>query len=134
MSLRDPTNKFYSPRKTINTPMKTIPALLICVILGCAVVGADQPKIQVGDVLELSLMKMPKGEVDLWNGNYSVNEGGKIKLPLLGQFKISGMTLNEAASAIEKALRERAIYNNPDLDLKFPKAALERPKEDKNKG
>lgn len=114
--------------------MKAIPALLICVILGCAVVGADNPKIQVGDVLELSLMKMPKGEVDLWNGNYRVNEGGKLKLPLLGQFKISGMTLDEAASAIEKALRDRAIYNNPDFDLKFHKAELEGPKEDKNKG
>ncbi len=85
-------------------------------------------------MLELSLKKMPKGEQDLWDGDYRVNDAGEIHLPLLGWFRISGMTLDGASNAIEKALRDRAIYTNPDLDLKFPKAALEEPKKNEKGG
>ena len=115
--------------------MRVMSALIFCGLLGCAAVEAGEPKIKAGDSLELSLMKMPKSEMDLWNRTYKVNGAGEIALPLLGKIKVSGMTLEEATSGIEKALRDGQIYRNPYLDLQFlkaaPKAAPKAPKENK---
>lgn len=93
--------------------------LWICGLFGCGKVRDEQVKVKAGDVLELSLINMPDGEREIWNGKYLVNDKGNIRLPMLGTFGVSEMTPEEASIAIEKALQDQDIYNNPDLELKF---------------
>ncbi len=114
--------------------MRVISVLMFCGLAGTASVHAEQPKVKVGDVLQLTLKKMPKGEMDLWNRDYRVNDAGEVNLPLLGRFKVSGMTLDGAADAIEEALRNRDIYRKPDIDLQFPKRDLGAPKRNDKPG
>lgn len=105
--------------------MRAISASLFFCILGCVPVPNEQQKIGAGDSLELSFKKAPQGEMKLWNGDYKVNGAGQIALPMLGLFKVEGMTLEGAANAIEKTLLDRDIYRNPDLELQFPKAPFD---------
>lgn len=105
--------------KIIRTSIKALSAVWICAFLGCAKNEGEQAKIKAGDVLELALINMPDGERERWNGKYLVNDKGNIRLPMLGAFSVSEMTSDEASIAIEKALQDRGIYNNPDVNLKF---------------
>jgi protein involved in polysaccharide export with SLBB domain len=92
--------------------------LTICALTSCNQKKQTQPKVRVGDVLELLLINMPEGEREIWNGKYLVNDKGIIRLPMLGSFSVSEMTSDDASIAIEKALHDQRIYNNPDIDLK----------------
>ena len=93
--------------------------LMACALISCTQQKQTQQKVRAGDVLELSLINMPEGERNYWNGKYLVNDKGNIRLPLLGSFSVSEMTSEEASIAIEKTLQDRDIYNNPDVDLKL---------------
>jgi protein involved in polysaccharide export with SLBB domain len=93
--------------------------LMACGLISCTQQKQTQQKVRARDVLELSLINMPEGERQNWNGKYLVNDKGNIRLPLLGSFSVSEMTSEEAAIAIEKVLQDRDIYNNPDVELKI---------------
>jgi protein involved in polysaccharide export with SLBB domain len=93
--------------------------LTICALTSCNQKKQTQPKVRVGDVLELLLINMPEGEREIWNGKYLVNDKGIIRLPMLGAFRVIEMSSDEASIAIEKALQDRRIYNNPDVELKL---------------
>jgi protein involved in polysaccharide export with SLBB domain len=104
--------------KIMKTSITASSILMACGLISCTQQKQTQQKVRAGDVLELSLINMPEGERQNWNGKYLVNDKGSIRLPLLGAFSVSEMTSEEASVAIEKALHDQRIYNKPDIDLK----------------
>lgn len=45
-------------------------------------------------------------DVSLYLNSYTVNDSGYVELPVVGQIKIVGLTVNEASTVIEKALKK----------------------------
>ena len=48
-----------------------------------------------------------------------VSSAGEISVPMLGAIKVSGLTLREAESLLEKGYREGGFYLNPQVILSF---------------
>lgn len=110
--------------KIMKTSITASSILMACGLISCTQQKQTQQKVRAGDVLELSLINMPEGERQNWNGKYLVNDKGNIRLPLLGSFSVNEMTSEEAAIAIEKVIQDRDIYNNPDVELKLVTEAV----------
>lgn len=66
-----------------------------------------------GDRLAVSIF----GEPDLTSGNKRVEARGTINLTLVGDVRVYGMTLTEAAAAIQDAYRDGRILRNPEVTV-----------------
>ena len=62
-------------------------------------------KIAVGDRVSVKILDLVSGLEEA--RVLTVSEGGKVGLPLLGQFKLAGLTEADAEQAVIKALEER---------------------------
>jgi len=69
-------------------------------------------RISTGDLLELTVFDTPE-----LSGKLRVNDAGQVSLPVAGAIKLSGMTAEEAAAAIEEKLRSADV-------LKYPHASV----------
>lgn len=70
-------------------------------------------RITRGDRLSVSIYNEP----DLTSGNHRVEARGTINLSLIGDVRIYGMTLSEAASTIEAAYRDGRILREPQVTV-----------------
>lgn len=70
-------------------------------------------RITRGDRLAISIF----GESDLTAGNKRVEARGTINLTLVGDVRVYGLTLTEAATAIENAYRDGRILRNPEVTV-----------------
>ncbi len=70
-------------------------------------------RITRGDRLAISIF----GESDLTAGNKRVEARGTINLTLIGDVRVYGLTLTEAAAAIENAYRDGRILRNPEVTV-----------------
>ncbi|WP_158277507.1 polysaccharide biosynthesis/export family protein [Opitutus sp. ER46] len=70
-------------------------------------------RITRGDRLAVSIF----GEPDLTAGNKRVEGNGTINLTLVGYVRVYGLTLAEAADAIEAAYRDGRILRNPEVTV-----------------
>lgn len=71
-------------------------------------VGSEFPDYVLGssDVLRITVF----GEADLTN-SYTVDAGGMIAMPLIGDLKLAGLTLRQAEEAIEASLAQGYLIN-----------------------
>jgi protein involved in polysaccharide export with SLBB domain len=96
--------------------------LLAAALCGCASGKASTPHSMVapapdttlgpGDTFEISVY----GEKEL-SGKHQVADDGQINFPLVGLIVVSGKGPNEAARAIEEALRTKGVLRNPSVSL-----------------
>ncbi len=70
-------------------------------------------RITRGDRLSVSVFN----ESDLTGGNHRVEARGTINLPLVGDVRVYGMTLSQAASAIENAYRDGRFLRDPQVTV-----------------
>jgi polysaccharide export outer membrane protein len=70
-------------------------------------------RITRGDKLAVAIF----GEPDLTSGNKRVEARGTINLTLIGDVRVYGLTLTDAAKAIEAAYREGRILRNPEVTV-----------------
>jgi polysaccharide export outer membrane protein len=70
-------------------------------------------RITRGDRLAVSIF----GEPDLTSGNHRVEARGTINLPLVGDVRLYGLTLSQAALSIEAAYRDNRILRNPQVTV-----------------
>lgn len=70
-------------------------------------------RITRGDRLAVSIFNEP----DLTAGNKRVEARGTINLTLIGDVRVYGLTLTEAAHAIENAYRDGRILRNPEVTI-----------------
>lgn len=94
--------------------MRGLVMLAILAVLAMPVRAQDAPAYRLGssDVLKVTVFD----ETDL-SGTFSVDGGGRIALPLIGEVRVGGLTLAEAEALIVARLA--------DGYLKQPRVALE---------
>lgn len=95
------------------------PIVAFRLALGLALLAApvpalaqSEPHIGPGDVLQLRSIRQPE-----LGGEYPVQAGGEIALPLLGRVSVAGQTSGAAEAAVVAALRESGIATAPDVAL-----------------
>jgi polysaccharide biosynthesis/export protein len=69
-------------------------------------------RISSGDLIEVGVFDTPE-----LSGRLRVNEAGEITLPIAGTVRVSGMTSEEAAVAIESKLRSTNILKEPHVSI-----------------
>src|SRR6267154_4768908 len=68
--------------------------------------------IGAGDLLEVSLYGMPDFKTDV-----RVSSGGEISLPMLGTVSVRGLSVEQAATLIERNLSQKGIFNDPHITV-----------------
>src|SRR5713226_3118990 len=66
--------------------------------------------IGTGDLLEVSLYGMPDFKTEV-----RVSSGGEISLPLLGTVPVGGLSVEQAATQIERNLSQKGLFNDPHV-------------------
>jgi polysaccharide export outer membrane protein len=75
--------------------------------------GAPQDLlIGAGDLLEVSLYGVPDFKTDA-----RINSGGEISLPMLGTVAVGGLSVEQAETLIERTLRQKGLFNNPQVTV-----------------
>lgn len=69
-------------------------------------------RISSGDLLELGVFDTPELSAKL-----RVNEAGEVTVPVAGAVRVTGMTSEEAAAAVEKKLRSADILKDPHVSV-----------------
>jgi polysaccharide export outer membrane protein len=69
-------------------------------------------RISSGDLLELGVFDTPE-----LSGKLRVNEAGEITIPVAGAVRVSGMTSEEAAVAVERKLSSADILKDPHVSI-----------------
>lgn len=77
-----------------------------------AVSEAHPLRISSGDLLELGVFDTPE-----LSGKLRVNASGEIVVPIAGPVRVSGMTSEEAARAVEQKLRSADILKDPHVSI-----------------
>jgi polysaccharide biosynthesis/export protein len=97
---------------TTTTPTASAPA----VPLPAAESASGNPKaglvIGEGDLLQISLYGVPD-----FNQHVRVDSSGQISLPMIGAVKVLGLSTNQVQDIIEKALKDKGYYNNPQITV-----------------
>jgi len=73
---------------------------------------ARELMIGAGDLLEVSLYGMPDFKTDV-----RVSSGGEISLPMLGTVSVRGLSVEQAATLIERNLSQKGIFNDPHITV-----------------
>ncbi len=68
--------------------------------------------IGAGDLLEVSLYGMPDFKTDV-----RVSSGGEISLPMLGTVAVSGLSVEQAETLIERNLSQKSLFNDPHVTV-----------------
>lgn len=66
-----------------------------------------------GDLLQVSVY----GAQDFDKLEVRVDDNGNISLPLIGQVKVSGLTIHEAATVVQKKLADGGFFNDPQVSI-----------------
>ena len=74
--------------------------------------SAHALQISAGDLIDLNVFDTPE-----LSGKLRVDEHGHVSLPLAGVLAVSGMTAEQAGSAIESRLRETDILKDPHASV-----------------
>lgn len=70
-----------------------------------------------GETIELRIGGVPGDEASLFNSTYSVDGGGRLNLPHIGEVSVGGLSAGQAKSLIERTYRAREIYTNPTINI-----------------
>ena len=76
-------------------------------------------KLTVGDSVAVNVY----GEPDM-SASQRVDSNGKLRLPMIGEIKLSGMSVREAEDALERLYRERELLKSPLVTLVVSNYAL----------
>jgi protein involved in polysaccharide export with SLBB domain len=74
--------------------------------------GDASVRLGVGDLIELSVYDVPE-----LNTKTRVSDSGDIYLPLVNYVHVDGLTINDAAIAIEKRLDQGGFIRNPHVQI-----------------
>lgn len=91
----------------VTIPRRLLPllALIFCAALAAPPARAEPYRVRAGDVIDLSIFAQPE-----LSGSRRVHEDGSIRLHLIGEILVAGMTLSEVSEAVSAAA-ERAFQS-----------------------
>jgi protein involved in polysaccharide export with SLBB domain len=70
-----------------------------------------------GRGIEIRIQGVPPEEKGRIDGVYSVSGSGTVRMPLIGEVSVSGMTTNSAAAKLEAIYRNAGIYTTPTFQI-----------------
>src|SRR6266403_2151074 len=73
---------------------------------------ARELMIGAGDLLEVSLYGMPDFKTEV-----RVSSGGEISLPMLGTVAVGGLSVEQAATLVERDLGQKGLFNDPHVTV-----------------
>lgn len=76
-------------------------------------------RLTVGDSIAVNVY----GEGDM-SASQRLDSNGKLRLPMIGEIKVSGLSVREAETALEKLYRERELLKSPLVTLVVSNYAL----------
>ena len=65
-----------------------------------------------GDLLQIRLFDVPE-----FNYFVRVDSNGEVSLPMIGAVKVLGITTTQAEQVIDKELKDKGYYNNPQINV-----------------
>jgi polysaccharide biosynthesis/export protein len=65
-----------------------------------------------GDLLQISVYGVPD-----FNQHVRVDTNGEVSLPMIGTVKVLGLSTNQVEKIIEKELKDKGIYNDPQVTV-----------------
>jgi polysaccharide biosynthesis/export protein len=74
--------------------------------------GAPAMRLDAGDLLEITTFDTPE-----LSGKFRVDSRGSVTLPVGGAVPVQGLTAEQAATAMERFLRDRDILKNPHVTV-----------------
>ena len=86
--------------------------LLLAALLALPAAAQTEPPLGPGDLLQLRAIHQPE-----ISGQYEVQAGGAISLPLVGRIAVAGRAPEAAEAAVMAALREAGIATAPDVTI-----------------
>jgi polysaccharide export outer membrane protein len=91
-------------------------AILLCLslLLGSFAAVQAAEKLTDGDMFSMSLSGAPREYTQEYDLTHTIDDGA-INVPNVGRVKIAGLTMSQAAAAIEKRLRDEKIFTNPTV-------------------
>jgi polysaccharide export outer membrane protein len=96
--------------------MRRISFLFLVLLLGAAVrLHAQSATLRSGDVFEVRLSGMPAEFAADFNLQYTVSADGAINVPLIGEFKVVGLTPTEVERNIQSKLVSEKIFTHPTV-------------------
>lgn len=90
-------------------------ALLTFALLLCC--SSAFAQIVAGRGIEIRIQGVPPEEKGRIDGAYSVSGSGTVRMPLIGEVSIAGMSTNAAAAKLEGAYRSAGIYTTPTFQI-----------------
>jgi polysaccharide export outer membrane protein len=96
--------------------MRRISVLFFVLLLGAAVrLHAQSATLRTGDIFEVRLSGMPQEFAADFNLQYTIGQDGTINVPLIGEFKVTGLSPTEVERNIQKKLVEEKIFTHPTV-------------------
>ena len=92
-----PTARGSSGTEQVTNPSQNSPGTLV---------------IGEGDLLQISLYGVPD-----FNEHVRVESSGEVSLPMIGTVKVIGLSTEQAERVIEKELKDKGLYNNPQVTV-----------------
>jgi len=91
--------------------------VLFVVLLFCAVprLRAQSAVLRTGDVFEVRLSGMPAEFAADFNLQYTIGQDGTINVPLIGEFKVVGLSPAELERNIQNKLIQEKIFTHPTV-------------------
>jgi polysaccharide export outer membrane protein len=70
-----------------------------------------------GRGIEIRVQGVPIEEKGRIDGAYSVSDSGTVRMPLIGEVSIAGLSTNAAAAKLEGVYKENGIYTSPTFQI-----------------
>ena len=103
--------------------MRRISILFFVLLLGAAVrLHAQLATLRTGDVFEVRLSGMPQEFASDFNLQYTVSSEGTINVPLIGEFKVAGLSPSELERNIQNKLIQDKIFTHPTVLISVAQA------------
>ena len=96
---------------------RIIPLLMLFFLAFSSFASGQSGQILAGRGIQIFIQGVPPEEKGRIDGPYSVSESGTIRMPLVGEINVSGMSTNAAAAKLEAAYREAGIYTTPTFQI-----------------
>lgn len=96
--------------------MKNRIALLLA-FLTLAWLSPCLAQIVAGRGIEISIRGVPPDEKSRIDGGYTVSSSGSVRMPLIGEVSIAGMSTSAAAAKLEGVYKAAGIYTTPTFNI-----------------
>jgi len=89
--------------------------LAILAFTGLSFSAKAQAVLRPEDTIEIRLGGVPSEFIQEFSTQYTIDAGGSLNLPYIGNVKVGGMQIAEAQKAIEDKLKANEIYTHPTV-------------------